>query len=43
MTIYRVSGDYISVIQNLIPEVTTSQSCHMNIGPILNGYVAMDI
>jgi hypothetical protein len=35
---YRVSGDFVSVLQDLIPEVIPSQKCHMNTGPILNCY-----
>jgi hypothetical protein len=34
----RVSGDFVSIFQDLIPEVIPSQKCHMNMGPILSGY-----
>jgi hypothetical protein len=33
----------MSILQDLIPEAIPSQKCHMNIGPILNGYGATDI
>jgi hypothetical protein len=33
-----MSGDFMSVLQDLIPEVIPFQKCHMNIGPILNIY-----
>jgi hypothetical protein len=38
-----VSGDFILMLQDLIYEVVPSQKCHMNIGPVLNGYGATDI
>jgi hypothetical protein len=38
-----MSNDFMSVLQDLIPEVIPSQKCHMNIGLILNSYGAMDI
>jgi hypothetical protein len=41
--IYRMSGDFMSILQDLIPEVIPSQKCHMNMNPIINGYRAMDI
>jgi hypothetical protein len=31
------------ILQDLIPEVISSQKCHMNMGPILSGYEATDI
>jgi hypothetical protein len=40
---YRMSGGFMSVLQDHIPEVIPSQKCHMDMGPILNGYRAMDI
>jgi hypothetical protein len=43
MKIYRVSGDFRPVLQDLIPEGIPSQECHVNMGPILNGYGAIDI
>jgi hypothetical protein len=42
-TLYGVSGDLVLVLQDLIPEAISSQKCYMNMGPILNGYGAMDI
>jgi hypothetical protein len=27
-TVYRMSGDFMSVLQDLIPEVILSQKCH---------------
>jgi hypothetical protein len=41
--LYRMSGYFMSVLQNLIPEVIPSQKCHINMDPILNGYRAVDI
>jgi hypothetical protein len=35
-------GDYMSVLHNLIPEVITSQKCHVNMSPIIDGEGAMD-
>jgi hypothetical protein len=40
--IYRVSGDFMSTLQNLIPEIIPRQKCRMNIGPVLTGYGTMD-
>jgi hypothetical protein len=40
--IYRVSSDFISTLQDLIPGITPSHKCHMNMGPILNSYIAKD-
>jgi hypothetical protein len=40
---YTVSGDFTSMLQDLIPKVIPSQKCHMNTGPILSGYGAMDM
>jgi hypothetical protein len=37
-----MSGDFMSILQELIPEVIPSQKCHMNMGLILIGYGAMD-
>jgi hypothetical protein len=31
---YRVSGDVVSVLQDLIPEATSRQKCRSNIRPI---------
>jgi hypothetical protein len=39
MTVSRMSGDFISVLQNLIPDVITCHRCNTNIRLILNGYV----
>jgi hypothetical protein len=33
----QVSGDFTSVLRDLIPEVITNQKCYMNSGPILSG------
>jgi hypothetical protein len=32
------SGDFMSVLHDLIPEATPSQKCRMNMGLILNGH-----
>jgi hypothetical protein len=34
---YKVSGDFVCVLQNVIAEVILSQKYHKNVGPILNG------
>jgi hypothetical protein len=34
-TIYIVSCDFMSTLQNLIPEVIPSHKYHINMGPIL--------
>lgn len=41
--LYRMSGAFMSILQDLIPAVITIQKCHMNICPILNSYGVMDI
>jgi hypothetical protein len=33
-----VSADFVSTLQDLIPEVIPSQKCYVNMGQILNGY-----
>jgi hypothetical protein len=38
-----MSGDFMPVIKDLIPEVIPVQKCHKNMGPILNGYRGMGI
>jgi hypothetical protein len=40
----HVSGDLMPVFQETIifPKVIPNKKCHINIGPILNGYRAMD-
>jgi hypothetical protein len=43
LCLYKVSVDFMSIIQDLLPEVSPSQICHIIIGPILNGYGATDI
>jgi hypothetical protein len=35
--LYRLSGDFMSVLQDLISEAIPCQKCHMNMGPILSG------
>jgi hypothetical protein len=40
---YRVKHDEISKLRLLIAEVIPSQQLHMNIGPILSGYGAVDV
>jgi hypothetical protein len=40
--LYRMSRDFVSILQDLIPEVIPSQKYHMKTHPILNGYGAMD-
>jgi hypothetical protein len=40
--IVRVSGDFMSIFQDFIPEVIPSQKCHMNTSPIISGYGAVD-
>jgi hypothetical protein len=40
---YRVSGNVMLVLQCLISEIISNQKCYVNICPILNSYVAMDI
>jgi len=37
MSLRKVSGVFISVLQDLIPEVTPSHKCYMNMGSILKG------
>jgi hypothetical protein len=39
--IYKVSGDFMSVLQVLIPEIIPRQKCHVNMGLIVNGYRTM--
>jgi hypothetical protein len=41
-TSHRMSGDFMSVVQSLYQSVS-SEKCHMNMGPVLNGYGAMYI
>jgi hypothetical protein len=41
LTIYRVAGDFISVFQNLLPEVIPSQKYPRNVGLNLNKYGAI--
>jgi len=36
--LFRVSGDLMSVLQDVIPEAISSQKYHVNTGPILNSY-----
>jgi hypothetical protein len=43
MIVTQLSGDFVSIPQDLFPEVIPSQKCHMNISTILSGYGAMDI
>jgi hypothetical protein len=43
LAIYRVSGDFMSVYQDLISDIISSQKCHVNMSLILKGYRAMDI
>jgi hypothetical protein len=38
-----MSGDIMTVIQDFVPVVIPNEKRHMNMGPILNGYGAMDI
>jgi hypothetical protein len=40
---YRMLGDIMSILQDLIPEAIPSQKRHMNTGLILNGYGATGI
>jgi hypothetical protein len=40
MTVYYYA---IILVQDHIPEVITSQNCHMNVGQILSGHGATDI
>lgn len=35
--IYRASGDFISILQDIISEVIRSQKCHTCVSSILNG------
>jgi hypothetical protein len=39
---YRMSSDFMSVFKDYILEVSPIQTCHINIGPVLNGYRATD-
>jgi hypothetical protein len=39
----RVSSNFVSVLQNLIPEAISSQKCHVSMVVILTGYSDMDI
>jgi hypothetical protein len=43
LILYRATGAFMSKLQNLIPEAIPIQKCHMNMGPILTCYGAMDI
>jgi len=36
--LYRVSGNFMSVLQDLIPEVICSLKCHIDMSLILNSY-----
>lgn len=38
-----MSGEFMSVLQDLIAEAIPSQKCYMNIAPTLSGYEATDI
>jgi hypothetical protein len=40
--IYKVIYDLMSQLQERIPEVISSQKCHISIGPILSSYGVMD-
>jgi hypothetical protein len=37
LLIYRMIHDFTSVLQELIPEVISSQKCSVNMGPVVNG------
>jgi len=43
LNIIQVSGDFMSLFQDLTPEVILSQKCRMNMGSILNCYRDTDI
>jgi hypothetical protein len=32
------SGDFVSILQDLITEVIPSKKCHMNMGSVINVY-----
>jgi hypothetical protein len=36
--ICRMFSDFVSLLQDLIPEAICSQNCHVNVGSILNNY-----
>jgi hypothetical protein len=38
---YRVSGDSMLMLQDLIHQIIHSQKCYVNMGPLLNGYADM--
>jgi len=40
---YRVSSDFISILQDLIPEAILSQKCYMNMDLTPNGHREMDL
>lgn len=41
--IYRMTQVSVSSLNDLVPEVITSQNCQINIGMLLKGYRAMDV
>jgi hypothetical protein len=43
LVLYSVSGDLMLQLQDLISDIIPSQTCHVNMGPILRAYGAMDI
>jgi hypothetical protein len=38
-----MSGDFMSIVQDIIPEVIPCQKYHMNMGPIFYGHEYMGI
>lgn len=36
-------SEMMSVLQGLIPELISSQECHVKMGPLLSGYGGMGI
>jgi membrane protein insertase Oxa1/YidC/SpoIIIJ len=40
LLLYWMFGDFMSVLQDLIAEVTPSHKCHMNMGLTFNSYRA---
>jgi hypothetical protein len=42
LDVYQMCGDFVSVLQDLIPEVIPSQKCHMNMCPVFSSYRHME-
>jgi hypothetical protein len=43
ITLYRMSQELMSLVQDLIPELILSQKCHIHMGQIHNGSEVMSL